>query len=153
MATPYGEIYNAFLSQVPDERIMSLDDESREEVLLGYLNMAQARFQQICKAQNFNLSNRDDVAQEYADDLPLEAITVLALGMVWARAEYRLNHSDNLSNYLNSKDLSLAGSPGKFLGELRAYAERAKRIFISEANLYSHAFSEIESLTPNGVRG
>lgn len=148
MATPYSEIYNVFLSQVPDEILMSLDESDREEMLFGYLNVAQAQFRRICiKVANIDLADRDNTLQQYADDLPEEVVHILALGMVWARANYKLNHSDNMSNFLNSRDLALAGSPGNLLKELRLYTNKAYADFRREMVLYSYDASDFENLT------
>ena len=150
MATPFSDIYNVFLSQVPDSDIMNSLQADAEETMLGYLNVAQAQLKRICKhIESVDLSDRDLVLQQYNDTLSEELVGILAFGMVWARANYRLNHSDNLTNYLNGKDRALAGSPATLINALRGYRNEAYTTFRHMAIEYSYAFSNIETLKPN----
>jgi len=150
MATPYSRVFDLALSLMPDQDLYSYAVEDREAMLTSWMTLAIMEFKRICKAatEGIDLANRDDVDQEFTDDLSDEVVEILAYGIIYARAQSKRNHSDQLQNHLNSKDLALAGSPANLLKELRAYADDCYRDFNRLVKTYSYAFSNLENLKP-----
>src|SRR5574344_3025312 len=145
MATRFEAVYDSFLNKVNDPDFLLVPVTTRENMLLGYLNSAQSEFQRLCKN---DLSVRDGIYMEYSSDLTIEEINILALGMVYAWYDYRLNFSDKLSNMLSTKDYSLAAAPSNMLRELRATRDSAYAAFRRAMVIYSYAYGGLENLKP-----
>jgi hypothetical protein len=148
MATSFETVYTNFLGKVQDQTFFEIRPESREGLLLGFLNTSQSKFFRTCKT---DLADRDEILGQFNNDLTNEEIDILGTGMVWAWYCYRLNNADLLDNFLSNRDYSLAAAPSNMLKEVRATKEDAFQSFNKDITMYSYATSDIESLKPQNL--
>lgn len=144
MATSFDAVYYDFLSKVQDPTFFELPVTTRESLLEGFLNTAQAKFQRVCKV---DLTDRDNMLKLYNNDLDNEIIDILGTGMVWAWLCYKLNYSDLLENFLSTKDYTLAAAPSNMLREVRATRDTALKDFSRDITMYSYAVGNIAEMT------
>lgn len=97
MATPYETIYNRFLQKCTDYDLPKLPDDELEAMLHSWLTSAIVRFVQSTS----DLSKRDDELRTFLIDLEEYEKEVIALFMVVAWLEPRLN-STLLTNQMFS---------------------------------------------------
>lgn len=103
--TPYDIVYKAFLAEVKDDLYIVNENFPESEAMIiddltSLLNKAVVRF----SYPRLNLRDKDDEAQEFAVDLDLEEIEILATGMVAAWARRELYNIDILTQTMTTKD-------------------------------------------------
>jgi hypothetical protein len=143
--TAYETIFDNFRVQVLDFDMIKVPEDVRYNMLMGFMNAAQAYFQTRCTV---DLSDRDDVLGQYNQSLGVEEIHIMVLGMVWAWYNYRLNQSDNLMNYLNTRDYNMASAPGRMLESQRAARDGAWDAFRQALIDYSYLHGGVDQLKP-----
>ena len=114
MATSYETIYNRFVQKITDFNILDLDDYSLDNMLDGWLKSAIVRTRKC----EHDLSQRDDVLQEFTEDLSDLEIELLALGMVDAWVTPMLNSTELTLQFLGGKEEKFY-SQSQQLAELR----------------------------------
>jgi hypothetical protein len=114
MATSYEIVYNRFVQKITDFNILDLDDYSLDNMLDGWLKSAIVRTRKC----EHDLSQRDDEAQEFAEDLSDLEIELLALGMVDAWVTPMLNSTELTLQFLGGKEEKFY-SQSQHLAELR----------------------------------
>lgn len=139
MATPYSEIYNQFLASVKDYDLLEQGQPEAERELYRIMNRAVANCRtMIDKVGEVDLSKRDDVKQEFEDDLTDEIIELLVIGMEYYWTHIMLYNSENMHNVLNTRDFTQYASHNMIfrLRELNDDAEdrwrRSKREYIHQ---------------------
>lgn len=144
MATPYSTIYNSFLDQMSDLDFLSFTSNTRETLMLGYMNRACTQFEGICR---LDLTDRNDTTKQFNATLTNEDIDIIVCGMLveWMKPKYLYNV--NMKNVLNTKDYNQY-SPANLLKELRETYNNLLRTFESKINRYSFMNGNIENLTP-----
>ena len=100
MATPYEKIYNRFSQKITDFNLTEIDDYSLDEMLLGWLHSSIVNV----RKRTHNLSLRDDVVQEFQEDLSDLEIEMLALGMKLAWIDQYLNSTENVLQFIGGKE-------------------------------------------------
>lgn len=83
--TSYESIYEVFLSKIEDYNLLELSDEDFKKQLFSYLRSSIAKFNKCTS----DLSKRDDVMEEFEEDLSDIEIEILALSMIeeWIRPQ------------------------------------------------------------------
>ena len=114
MATSYEIVYNRFVQKITDFNILDLDDYSLDNMLDGWLKSAIVRTRKC----EHDLSQRDDVLQEFSEDLSDLEIELLALGMVDAWVTPMLNSTELTLQFLGGKEEKFY-SQSQQLAELR----------------------------------
>jgi hypothetical protein len=100
MATSYEIVYNRFIQKITDFNILDLDDYSLDNMLDGWLKSAIVRTRKC----EHDLSQRDDEAQEFAEDLSDLEIELLALGMVDSWVTPMINSTELTLQFLGGKE-------------------------------------------------
>ena len=100
MATSYEIVYNRFIQKITDFNILDLDDYSLDNMLDGWLRSAIVRTRKC----EHDLSQRDDEAQEFAEDLSDLEIELLALGMVDSWVTPMINSTELTLQFLGGKE-------------------------------------------------
>lgn len=103
MATPYQTVYNAFLSKITDYNLSSMSDTLLTNILRGYLGTAMVMFKN-CKQ---DLTNRDDANATWNITLTDDEIEILALYMVDAWYNVKLNDDKALNQVLTDGDFQI----------------------------------------------
>jgi len=75
--TPYSEVYNMFLADISDDSFFDFVEADRESILHDLLIKAITRF----KACQKDLSDRDEVLEQFNETLTDEEIFILATCM------------------------------------------------------------------------
>ena len=115
MATSYDTIIDRFIPTVAEYAILDMDDENRKDMLIPYLISASTEFNSVCI---YDLTERDDVLQEFTADLCDEEIEILVDLMRVAWLKHKLYNSEKLRNGMSTKDYSVF-SPANLLAEIR----------------------------------
>lgn len=113
MATPYDVVYNRFLNKCSDFNLADLDDYTLNEMMKDWLNSA------IIRARTSNdLSARDDEAEVFENDLADQDVELLAMGMVLAWLDQRIQSTEYTNLFVGGKEEKFF-SPSQQLAELR----------------------------------
>lgn len=139
--TAYEEVFSVFRSKVTDYDLTLLDVTDEEEILLGYMKSAIAKFGRICN----KLSTADGILPQFNDDLTDVEIDILTELMVESWTKPKLYNSEKLRNSLSTKDYSFY-SPANLLIQLRALNTDAKKNARHMMNEYSVLNSEFSAI-------
>ena len=125
--TPYDIVYKAFLAEVKDDLYIVNEEFPESEAMIlddltSLLNKAVARF----SYPKVDLRAKDDEAQEFAADLSLEEVEILATGMVAAWARRELYNVDILTQTMTTKDFN-SYSQAPHINALIRTAEHAEK--------------------------
>ena len=113
MATPYDVVYNRFLNKCSDFNLADLDDYTLNEMMKDWLDSA------IIRARtSSDLSVRDDEAEAFENDLSDQDVELLAMGMVLAWLDQRIQSTEYTSLFIGGKEQKFF-SPSQQLTELR----------------------------------
>jgi hypothetical protein len=103
MATPYSEVYTAFLRRISDTDLLQLSQEELSSVLKSFLKGAITQFSK-CKQ---DLSLRDDNLEQFYIDLTDREIEILGALMVVEWLRPTINASYLLKQTLSTKDFKI----------------------------------------------
>lgn len=113
MATPYESIYQRFLTKCSDFNLADLDDYTLNEMMKDWLDSAIIRTR-----TSSDLSIRDNKAEEFENDLSDQDIELLAMGMVLAWLDQRIQSTEYTNLFVAGKEEKFF-SPSQQLAELR----------------------------------
>ena len=113
MATPYEKVYGRFLNKCTDFNLADLDDHTLNEMMKDWLDSAIIRIR-----TSSNLSVRDDEVEEFENDLSDQDIELLAMGMVLAWLDQRIQSTEYTNLFIGGKEQKFY-SPSQQLTELR----------------------------------
>ena len=114
MSTPYEKVYERFLNRTTDFNLADLDDHTLNEMLKGWLHSA------IVKTRtSSDLAKRDDNVEVFEGDLNDLDVELLAMGMVLAWLDQRINSTEYTNLFVGGKEEKFY-SPSSQLSELRA---------------------------------
>ena len=136
MATPYEELYERALFKVKDLKLGSMDESERRYVLKRYLDSAVADFNAKCEK---DLDDRDELAEEFAEDLTNDEKEILALGMAYYWLSAQVMDRSLLKNKISTKDYQYF-SPANLMreiNEMRTDVRKEYRHHITEYT-YDH---------------
>ena len=113
MATPYETVYGRFLNKCTDFNLADLDDHTLNEMMKDWLDSAVIRTR-----TSSDLSARDDEAEEFENDLTDQDIELLAMGMILAWLDQRIQSTEYTNLFIGGKETKIY-SPSQQLTELR----------------------------------
>lgn len=113
MATPYEKVYGRFLNKCSDFNLSDLDDHTLNEMMKDWLDSAIIRTR-----TSSDLSARDDEAEEFENDLSGQDVELLAMGMVLAWLDQRIQSTEYTNLFIGGKETKFY-SPSQQLAELR----------------------------------
>lgn len=113
MATPYEKVYNRFLNKCTDFNLADLDDYTLNEMMKDWLDSAIIRTR-----TSSDLSARDDEAEVFENDLSDQDIELLAMGMILAWLDQRIQSTEYTNLFVGGKEQKYY-SPSQQLAELR----------------------------------
>ena len=114
MATPYEELYERALFKVKDLKLGSMDESERRYVLKRYLDSAVADFNAKCEK---DLDDRDELVEEFVEDLTNDEKEILALGMAYYWLSAQIMDRSLLKNKISTKDYQYF-SPANLMREI-----------------------------------
>ena len=102
MATPYDVVYNRLLNKCSDFNLADLDDYTLEEMMKDWLHSAIIRTR-----TSSDLSARDDEVEEFENDLSEQDIELLAMGMILAWLDQRIQSTEYTNLFVAGKEEKL----------------------------------------------
>lgn len=103
--TGYDKVYKAFLAEIQDD-LYNMPDFETDEVIqsdfISLLNKAIVEF----SYPKVDLRKKNDLSQQFEEDLGLEEIEILAAGMVLAWARKEVYNIDLTRQAMTTKDFT-----------------------------------------------
>ena len=145
--TPYSVFIDAFLEKTIDFNFLSLDDNFKTEMVIGYLNRACSEFDKVCK---YDLSKRDNSTQTFEATIDpasdQDVINIISEGMIiqWLKPYFYRN--ENLENALNTKDYSLSSSVQNMSKAIKDIYNNSQKDFVNMMREYSYQHADLTQL-------
>lgn len=141
MATPYSEVYEAFIFKIEAYKLLMLLKEDREEIIEKYLRAACRKIQSKCK-KYVDLKDRDDELQEFNNDIDDDMIDIIAECMIAEWIKPKLYSDELLESRLNTKDFT-EFSPAKLIEHTRYVYELSFDTAKALINNYTFSHNDI----------
>lgn len=122
MATPYSDIINVFLRKIKGYELNALYIDTKEELVLGYLDSARSKFYKKCK---HDLTLVDNQNLEFTEDLNIDEIDILAELMITEWLFSQIYSDELLESRMNTKDFT-EYSPAKLIEQIRNVFKESK---------------------------
>lgn len=102
--TPYQKVFDAFLLKIEDLDLARLDPASQQAMLVGWLDAAIGFLEEDSLQLTHDYTDRNDELAQFNADLDNREIQVLALYMVVAWYEPKVNSLEHTTMMYGSKD-------------------------------------------------
>lgn len=102
--TPYQKVFDAFLLKIEDLDLSRLDPVSQQSLLVGWLDAAIGFIEEDSLKLVHDFTDRNDELAQFNEDLDNREIQVLALYMVVAWYEPKVNSLEHTTMMYGSKD-------------------------------------------------
>lgn len=140
MATPYSEIYERALFKVRDIKLAELGEGQRQYVLKNFLYSAISDFSNKCKK---DLEARDDIQEEFAEDLTNEEKEILALGIAYYWLSAQVMNRELLRNKLSTKDYTYF-SPANLMREVNEFRSDVRKEYKHRITNYTYDHGDLD---------
>ena len=144
MATSYSQIYTAFIYKIEGYKLMALVTDDREKLINTYLTAACRKAYKKC-LDYVDLSKRDDIIQEFDEDLEDDMIDILAECMVCEWLKPKLYSDELIESRLNTKDFT-EFSPAKLIEQIRNVYDMSETAAKVGINNYTFSHRDIAEL-------
>ena len=145
MTLSYDMVEGAFLAKITEFEFINLPEESRTDVVDGYLKRAVSGFKKICE---YDLTT-DDLLREFTEDYDEEDIDelleILSEGMLVQWMKPYLYKQEILENALNTNDFSTY-SPAELLRRIGDAYERVQKDYVQMTREYSYNHGDLSKL-------
>ena len=147
MGIPYDAIVEAFLSKVTEFEFFEMPEESRDELIGGYMKRAISEFDKVCK---YDLrGNADDEEMEISLDITEaeadEILNILSEGMLVQWLKPYLYRQELLENALSTRDFTVF-SPAELQRRVKETYNGAQRDYIQMIREYSYNHGDLSKL-------
>lgn len=147
MSIPYDIFIGAFLNKISEYELLQLEDNTRTEVVDGYLRRAVTAFKKNCKYDFF--TTRDDDSREFLTDIQDEdldeLVDIISEGMLVQWLKQYVYQQELLQNVLNTRDFTQY-SPAELLMRVgNAYA-KAQKDYTQMIREYSYNHGDLTDL-------
>lgn len=139
MATPYEELYERALFKMKDLKLGSMDESERRYVLKRYLDSAVADFNAKCEK---DLDDRDELAEEFAEDLTNDEKEILALGMAYYWLSAQVMDRSLLKNKISTKDYQYF-SPANLMREINEMRTDVRKEYRHRITEYTYDHGDL----------
>ena len=102
--TPYKCVYDSFKRKIEDKDLFTFDEDEQIELLTGWLDTAIGYIEMEQLKMVNDLSNRNNTTQYFNADLKNFEIEVIAMYMVAAWYEHKINSLEHTLLIVASKD-------------------------------------------------
>ena len=146
MATSYSEIIGDFLDKVSEYKFLRCDEDECNQMAINYMKRACSQFNYIFKNRTgFDLHDCDDSTETFPFDIAADAIDVISEGMLVQWMKPYANNSENLENFLNTKDYSM-NSTANLLSKVRSAYDDVRSEFVQAMREYSYNHGALNEL-------
>ena len=146
MNISYDTITNVFLSKITEFELLKITEETRTNIVDGYMKRVIPEFQHICE---YNLTEYDDETRMFTDDFDEkdidEIVNIVSEGMLVEWLKPYLYRQDLLENAMNTKDFSTY-SPAELLLRVGDAYKQAKSNYTQMLREYSYNHNNLSEL-------
>lgn len=133
MTTPYSKIFDRFERQITDYDLFEMVEVDKKANYKKILDNAVVHFDYSCDS---DLSDRDDTAETFADDLTDNEQLIIALYMAYEWSLPYVQNQDLLQQYITVSSLNI-GSQSLHLAQIQKLNNQSK----SRANTMKTKYS------------
>ena len=141
--TSYETIFAEFKDKIADPDLLTFSKDLQTEMLVAYMKKAIGKCRRIVKT--VDLSDYDDKAMCFNNEIPCEVIDIITEWMTVFWLQPIVNNIENLRNNLSTKDFSVF-SPANLLEKIGNRYDIAKRYAKSITNEYSYIIADMMEL-------
>lgn len=143
----YDAFTGAFLGKISEFEFLKLDDNTRTEIVDGYLKRALTAFRKNCKHDLFTTGN--DLLRQFTVEIPDdeldEIVEIVSEGMVVQWLKQYLNQQELLQMVLNTRDFSQY-SPAELLMRVGNAYNTAYKNYTQMIREYSYNHGDLTEL-------
>lgn len=138
MGTPYIDVYTSFLGRINDNTFVQ---EMAETLIVDDLKNLMVMAINDFKFPVTDLSNRDDLLEEFVNTLNDQEVDILARYMKAELAQRCVTDWRLVYPQYQTKDFQPAGTPANLLSKLGAYAKDAMADADKRSSYYHRAYN------------
>lgn len=146
MRITYDMITGAFLSKITEFEFLNMKEETRTEMIDGYIKRAAVQFSSVCL---YDLTKLDDAAREINEDIDDgdvdEILEILSEGMVIQWLKPYVYRQELLEDALNTRDFT-GYSPANLLLRVGEAYSRARKDYTNMVREYSYVHGNLKEL-------
>lgn len=145
MGIPYDSIIGAFLSKITEFDLQRIGEESRNELVNGFLRRAVTEFNEICKydlSGSYDDENSEFALGEISTTDADEIVNILSEGMVVQWLKPFVYQQELLQNVLTTRDFTQY-SPAELLMRVGNAYRRAQKDYTQMIREYSYNHNDL----------
>lgn len=144
--TSYTTIYERFLNKIEDSQLALMADDDREEMLYQWLVTALGFIEMDDLKMDADLSDRDDEARCFNEDLSNAEVEGIALFMVVAWYEGTVNSLEHTLLFMGSKDEKWTSQKDHWKTSVEVqdnYRKRARKYFRNHSSRHNSYIDDV----------
>lgn len=146
MNIAYDSFVSAFLDKVKTYEFLKLEEDGRDNIVLGYFRRALSGFKWVCE---YDFSLYDTETRCFTDEFKEtdidEIIDIVSEGMIVQWMKPYAYSQENLENVLNTRDFTTY-SPAELLMRIGNAYEKAQKDFVKMMREYSYNHGDLTDL-------
>ena len=146
MNIAYDSFVSAFLDKVKTYEFLKLEEDGRDNIVLGYFRRALSGFKWVCE---YDFSLYDAETRCFTDKFKEtdidEIIDIVSEGMIVQWMKPYAYSQENLENVLNTRDFTTY-SPAELLMRIGNAYEKAQKDFVKMMREYSYNHGDLTDL-------
>ena len=147
MSVPYDVFTDAFLNKISEYELLQLDDNTRTEIVDGYMKRSLVSFKKNCKYDFFTTA--DDTSRQFdvdvADADMDEIVEIVSEGMIVQWLKPYVYHQELLQNVLNTRDFTQYSTAELLMRVGNAFA-KAQSDYTNMIREYSYNHGDLSVL-------
>lgn len=148
MVVSYDTFTGGFLSKISEYDLLDIKEETRTQIIDGYMKKAISQFQHVCKVNLVSTANDEnrefEIDLEDDDDLT-EIVDIVTDGMVVYWLKPYTHKQELLELVLNTRDYTTY-SPAEMLRRVGEAHTKAQSDFTSAMREYSYNHNDLTRL-------
>ncbi len=148
MDISYDVFTAAFLRKISEYELLSLRDETRTDIVDGYMKSALNKFKKVCKHDFFAADNGPALRTftlDISEDELIEIADIVSDGMVVCWLKPYVYQQELLQNVISSKDYTQY-SPSELLMRVGNAYDKASKEFTRAVKDYSYDHGDLTAL-------
>ena len=146
MSIAYDSFVSAFLDKVKTYEFLKLEEDGRDDIVLGYFRRALSGFKWVCEYDfSFFYAETRCFTDEFKEADIDEIIDIVSEGMIVQWMKPYTYSQENLENVLNTRDFTTY-SPAELLMRVGNAYEKAQKDFTKMMREYSYNHGDLTDL-------
>ena len=142
LGTPYDVVFQDFLEKITTLEFLTFSDDQNDTIIKGLLKRSCISFMHY----SYEDLSRDDSKDCFVNNLSEEVIDIITDGMVIQWLKPMVYNSENMKNFLDTKDYSLAASPANLIDKILSVYENTSSEYNNKVYEYTYNNGDIGSL-------